>query len=229
MTDAEKIVRKKLFELQDPEYKAFHAKLMPTVDESKIIGVRVPNLRKLSSELWKDGTGMEFIKNLSHTYYEENNIHAFCIEKIKDFDTALNETDKFLPYIDNWATCDMFSPKIFAKHTDIVYEKCLSWIATGKTYTVRYGVGMLMRYFLDERFNDKVLSIVSGIKSDEYYVNMMISWFFATALAKQYDASLKCMEDKKLDTWVHNKAIQKAIESNRISPEKKEYLKKLRN
>lgn len=229
MTDAEKIVREKLFELQDPEYKAFHAKLMPTVDESKIIGVRVPNLRKLSSELWKDGTGMEFIKNLSHTYYEENNIHAFCIEKIKDFDTALNETDKFLPYIDNWATCDMFSPKIFAKHTDIVYEKCLSWIATGKTYTVRYGVGMLMRYFLDERFNDKVLSIVSGIKSDEYYVNMMISWFFATALAKQYDASLKCMEDKKLDTWVHNKAIQKAIESNRISPEKKEYLKKLRN
>lgn len=228
MTDTEKYVQSRLFELQDTEYKAFHSKLMPTVNPDKIIGVRVPELRKLSKELRKDGTGEQFIKYLPHTYYEEDNIHAFCIEKIKDFDLALEETQKFLPYIDNWATCDIFSPKVFAKNTDKIYGKCLEWIKTDKVYTIRYGIGMLMRYFLDERFSEEVLNVVADVKSDEYYVNMMIAWFFATALAKQYDSSIKYIENKKLDTWVHNKAIQKAIESNRISVDIKKYLRTLK-
>lgn len=229
MTDTEKYVQARLFDLQDTEYKAFHSKLMPTVNPDKIIGVRVPELRKLSKELWKDSIGENFIKNLPHKYYEEYNIHAFFIEKIKDFDLALEETERLLPYIDNWATCDMFSPKVFAKKTDTIYEKSLEWIKSDKTYTVRYGIGMLMRYFLDERFTEEVLNIVADVKSDEYYVNMMIAWFFATALAKQYGSTIKYIENKKLDTWVHNKAIQKAIESNRISVDTKNYLRTLKN
>lgn len=228
MTDAQKYVQSRLFELQDAEYKAFHSKLMPTVDDIKIIGVRVPELRKLANELWKNGTGEEFIKILPHELYEENNIHAFFIEKIKDFDLALAETEKFLPYIDNWATCDMFSPKVFAKNTDKIYEKSLEWINSDKIYTIRYGIGMLMRYFLDEEFTQEVLNIVADVKSDEYYVNMMIAWFFATALAKQYDSAIKYIERKKLDTWVHNKTIQKAIESNRIKEDQKKYLRTLK-
>lgn len=228
MTDIEKYVQSRLFDLQNNEYKAFHSKLMPTVDDKKIIGVRVPELRKLSVELWKNGIGEEFIKNLPHTYYEEDNIHAFCIEKIKDFDRALKETEKFLPCIDNWATCDMFSPKVFAENADKIYKKSLEWIASDKIYTIRYGIGMLMRYFLDENFTEEVLNIVSDVKSDEYYVNMMIAWFFATALAKQYDSTIKYIENKKLDTWVHNKSIQKAIESNRISVDTKNYLRTLK-
>lgn len=229
MSDIEIYVRERLFELQDKEYKAFHSKLMPTVNDEKIIGVRVPELRKLSSELWKTGTGEEFIKILPHEYYEENNVHAFCIEKIKDFYIALEETEKFLPYIDNWATCDMFSPKVFASNKSIIYDKSLEWIKSDKIYTVRYGIGMLMRYFLDDEFSENVLEIVASIKSDEYYVNMMKAWFFATALAKQYDATIKYVENKKLDSWVHNKTIQKAIESNRISVDAKKYLRTLKN
>lgn len=228
MTDTEKYVQSRLFVLQDTEYKEFHSKLMPTVNPDKIIGVRVPELRKLSKELWKNGTGKQFIKIFPHTYYEEDNIHAFCIEKIQDFDSALEETENFLPCIDNWATCDMFSPKVFAKNADIIYEKSLEWIKSDHVYTIRYGIGMLMRYFLDERFTEEVLNIVSDVKSDEYYVNMMIAWFFATALAKQYDSAIKYIENKKLGTWVHNKAIQKAIESNRIDNTVKKYLRTLK-
>ncbi len=225
MTDAEIQVRNRLFDLQDKQYRDFHSALMPTVDKEKIIGVRVPLLRKLSKELMKDGTGLEFIKILPHRYYEEDNIHAFIVEQIKDFKTCLYETEKFLPYIDNWATCDMFSPKVFAEHTDIIFNKSLEWISSDKTYTIRYGVGMLMRYFLEENFNEDILKIVSDIKSDEYYVNMMISWFFATALAKQYNSAVKYTENQVLSPWIHNKTIQKALESNRISKEVKIYLK----
>lgn len=198
---------------------------MPTVNKDKIIGVRVPVLRKLSKKMKKDGTGTEFLKILPHSYYEENNIHAFIIEQINDFETCLRETERFLPFIDNWATCDMFSPPVFKKHTDIIYEKSLEWIESGKTYTVRYGIGMLMRFFLEENFNEKILRIVSEVKSDEYYVNMMVAWFFATALTKQYDSAIVYIEDQLLSPWIHNKTIQKAIESNRIPAEIKTYLK----
>lgn len=225
MTDVDILVRNRLFGLRDENYRDFHSALMPTVDKDKIIGVRVPVLRKLSKELMKDGTGLEFIKILPHKYYEEDNIHAFIIEQIKDFEICLNETERFLPFIDNWATCDMFSPKVFSKHTDVIYRKSIEWINSDKTYTIRYGIGMLMRYFLDEGFNDDILRIVSEIKSDEYYVNMMIAWFFATALAKQYDSAVVYIEKQRLSPWIHNKTIQKAIESNRISKEVKLYLK----
>lgn len=228
MTDAENLVRERLFALQDEKYREFHSALMPTIDKNKIIGVRVPELRKLAKELYKNGAGETFIKNLPHAYYEEDNIHAFVVEQIKDFDVCLRETEKFVPYIDNWATCDMFSPKVFSKHTDIIYKKSLEWISSGKTYTIRYGIGMLMRYFLDENFSEKILKTVVGIKSDEYYVNMMIAWFFATALAKQYNSAIEYIEKCRLDTWVHNKTIQKAIESNRISKDKKDYLRTLK-
>ena len=228
MTDAEKYVRERLTALQDTEYREFHSALMPTVNKEKIIGVRVPELRKLAKELFRNGVGEDFIKNLPHTFYEEDNLHAVIVEQIKDFDTCLDETERFLPFIDNWATCDMFSPKVFADNTEIIYSKSLEWIASGDTYTIRYGIGMLMRYFLDENFKEDVLKIVSRIKSDEYYVNMMIAWFFATALAKQYDSAIKYIETNTLDSWVHNKTIQKAIESNRISKDTKNYLRMLK-
>ncbi len=221
-------VRNRLFEMQDMKYRDFHALLMPTVDKKRVIGVRVPELRKLAKELSRNGEGQEFIKILPHKFYEEDNVHAFIVEQIKDFDLCLCETDRFLPFIDNWATCDMFSPKVFSKHSDIIFEKSLEWISSEKTYTIRYGIGMLMRYFLDDNFNEDVLKIVAGVKSEEYYVNMMIAWFFATALSKQYDTTIKYIVSGNLDVWVHNKAIQKAIESNRIDPETKIYIKKLK-
>ena len=228
MTDAEKIVRERLNELKDLQYKKFHSALMPTVDEDRIIGVRVLALRKLAKELFKDKTGEQFIKNLPHEFYEEDNVHAFIIEQIKDFDTALTETEKFLPYIDNWATCDMFSPKVFSQNTDVVFDKSKQWIKSGKPYVIRYGIGMLMRYFLDERFSPEVLQIVASVESEEYYVNMMIAWFFATALAKQYSFAIIYIEKETLPVWVHNKTIQKAIESNRIDSDLKTKLKSLK-
>ncbi len=228
MTETETLVREKLFQLQDSEYKSFHSALMPTVDKEKVIGVRVPMLRKLAKDLDKSGIGREFIKCLPHKYYEEDNLHAFIVEQIKDFDICISETEKFIKYIDNWATCDMFSPKIFSKNKDVIFSKSLEWINSDKTYVIRYGIGMLMRYFFDENFSEDILEIVAGIKNDEYYVNMMISWFFATALAKRYSETVVYLENDKLPVWIHNKTIQKAIESNRISPEIKKYLRTLK-
>ena len=228
MTDVENLVRGSLLSMKDDEYKNFHSKLMPTVNPDKIIGIRVPVLRKFSAEIWKNGIGELFIKNLPHKYYEEDNVHAFCIEKITDIDTAIAETESFLPYIDNWATCDMFTPKVFARHPDIIYEKCLEWIKSDHVYTVRYGIGMLMRYFLDENFSEDVLKIVSEIRSEEYYVNMMIAWFFATAITKQYESAIRYIEENRLADWVHNKTIQKAIESKVVFVETKEYLRTLK-
>ena len=188
----------------------------------------MPALRKLSKELYKSGIGEEFIKKLPHVYYEEDNIHAFIVEQIMDFDTALAETEKFLPFIDNWATCDMFSPKVFADYPDEILAKSIEWINSDKAYTSRYGIGMLMRYFLDDNFTSDILSIVASVRSEQYYVNMMVAWFFATALAKQYEKTVIYLEKRLLPDWVHNKTIQKAVESNRISSETKEYLKKLK-
>ncbi len=228
MTDIETVVRNRLFELQDLRYRDFHSSLMPTVNKENVIGVRVPELRKLAKELFRNGTGQKFIKILPHKYYEEYNIHAFIVEQIKDFDLCLFETERFLPFIDNWATCDMFSPKVFSKHTDLIFDKSLEWIKSDRIYTIRYGIGMLMRYFLDDNFNEGVLKTVAGIKSEEYYVNMMIAWFFATSLSKQYESTIEYFLNGKLDVWVHNKAIQKTFESNRIDSETKKYVKTLK-
>lgn len=224
MTD----IQKQLFAMQDLEYKAFHSKLMPTVDEDKIIGIRIPILRKFANNFAKTDKAKMFVEDLPHTYYEENNLHAFVLEKEKDFDTAIRLTEEFLPYIDNWATCDMFSPKIFKKHKAEILPYAKKWMKSGHTYTIRYGIGILMNLFLDEDFDEKYLELVASVKSEEYYVNMMIAWYFATALAKRYESAVKYIEQKRLDKWTHNKAIQKAVESYRVPKETKEYLKTLK-
>jgi len=222
-------VREKLFELQDLSYRDFHSKLMPTVDPVKIIGVRIPQLRKLAKEFAKYSDAEEFLQSLPHYYYEENNLHAFLLESMGDYETAMYLTEQFLPYIDNWATCDGMNPKIFGKNLPSLKEKILEWIASDHVYTIRFGIGMLMRYYLeDDTFSQEVLRIVAEIRSEEYYVNMMIAWFFATALAKQYDVALPVLKEKKLEIWTHNKTIQKAVESYRIDPERKAYLRTLR-
>lgn len=226
--NTENKIRAELLSLQDLEYKNFHSKLMPTVNPEAIIGIRMPILRKYAKSLAKTADADEFLTILPHKYYEENNLHSLLIEPIKDYDKAISLTDEFLPYIDNWATCDLMSPKIFARHTDELFIKINEWINSEQAYTVRYGIGMLMRYFLDEKFEENHLELASKIISNEYYINMMIAWYFATALAKQYSSAIKFIEQKKLTPWVHNKTIQKAIESFRVSPEHKAYLRTLR-
>lgn len=221
-------IKKELIKLKDEEYKDFHKKLIPDIDEEKIIGVRTPELRKLAKEIFKSGKYEEFLNTLPHYYYEENNLHAFIIEQFKDYDTVIKETKKFLPFIDNWATCDMFRPKIYKKHTEELIDEITLFIKSNKTYTVRYGIGLLYSFYLDDKFLPEYLNMVSQIKSDEYYINMMIAWYFQTALVKQYKHALPYIEEKKLDKWVHNKTIQKCIESFKIDDKIKEYLKNLR-
>lgn len=228
MSECEKYVKKRLFELQDVSYKDFNCKLIPNVDRDAVIGVRTPQLRKFAKEFSKNPYSADFLKILPHRCYEENNLHGLLIENIKDFDKAVYELDRFLPYIDNWATCDIISPKIFKKHLPELLVKINEWIESGDTYTIRFAVEMLMSFYLDSEFKPEYLKLVSGIKSDEYYVNMMLAWFFATALAKQYDETIKYIEDKKLSRWVHNKSIQKAIESYRITDDQKSYLRTLK-
>ena len=220
-----------LLKNQDLQYKQFHSSLMPTINSEVVIGIKVPILRNYTKELLKKYATQSFIpffKDLPHQYYEENNIHAFLIEKINNYDECLFQLEQFLPYIDNWATCDMLNPKVFSKNKDKLLKKINEWIKSSHTYTIRFGIGMLMRYFLDKDFNSSYLELVYSIKSEEYYVNMMKAWFFATALTKQYDATLPIIQNKKLDTWTHNKAIQKAIESFRVPAEHKQYLKTLK-
>ncbi len=221
-------VADRLFEMADAEYRNFHAKLIPTVPEECIIGIRTPQLRKFAKSFAKAAESEEFMKCLPHRYYEENNLHAFVIEQIKDFDKAVEETEKLLPYIDNWATCDMFMPPVFKKNPDALLVKIKEWIQSDKTYTVRYAIGLLLKLFLDDRFKEEYLDTVSKIKSDEYYINMMIAWYFATALAKQYDAAILYITENRLEKWVHNKAIQKAVESRCIDSYTKQYLKGLK-
>lgn len=228
MTDGEKIIRERLMKLADPAYRDFQAKLMPTVAKETVIGIRMPEIRKLAKELNGTGAAQEFLRSPKHTYYDENALHISLINLEKDFDRALSETEAFLPYIDNWAVCDLFNPKVFSKNTDCLYSRILLWTESDEPYTVRFGIGMLMRYFLDERFDEKYLKLVADIKSDEYYVNMMSAWFFATALTKQYEKTLPYIAEKKLDPWVHNKAISKACDSFQVTKEQKEHLKTLR-
>ena len=217
-----------LFAKQDIKYRDFQAPLFPSIDKEKMIGVRTPELKKLAKELYGSETANKFIETLPHRYFDENQLHAFLISLIKDYQTCLNEVEKFLPYIDNWGTCDQLNPKVFAKHKDDLIIHIKKWLKSKHTYTVRFAIGMLLSLYLDDSFKEEYLELASGIQSDEYYINMMIAWFFATALAKQYESSIKYIEDKKLSPWVHNKTIQKAVESYRISDEQKTYLKQLK-
>lgn len=217
-----------LYENQDKEYLDFQSKLIPNVDKSCFIGVRTPVLRKYAKELLKAGDYADFLSELPHKYFDENQLHAFIISGIKDFDICIDEVEKFLPYINNWATCDQLSPKCFAKNKKELLVHIEKWIKSEETYTVRFAIGMLMAHFLDDDFDEKYLKKVSSVKSEEYYINMMIAWYFATALAKQYEKTLPFIENRALEKWTHNKAIQKAVESYRITDEQKAYLRTLK-
>ena len=217
-----------LFRLQDKPYAAMQTKIIPTVAPERIIGVRTPELRSLAKVLAKDVEAAAFLADLPHPYFDEDQLHAFVISLEKDFDKCVAEVEAFLPYIDNWATCDQLSPAAFRKAPEKLLPYIRSWIHSDHVYTVRFAVGMLMQHFLDNRFETGYADMAAAVRSDEYYINMMIAWYFATALAKQYDAILPYLEGKRLDAWTHNKAIQKAVESFRITPEQKEYLKTLK-
>ena len=218
-------IYERLFSVRDIRYRDFQLNLTPGLTEEYMIGVRTPELRKIAKELIKQGESDIFIEELPHKYFEENQIHVFILLEMKDFDRLINETERFLPYIDNWATCDQLRPKIFAKYPDAVLSKIREWTSSDKTYTVRFGLGMLMAYFLDDKFSPEQLDIAVNIQSGEYYINMMRAWYFATALAKQYEYCIRVIEENRLDVWTHNKTIQKARESFRVSDEHKEYLK----
>ena len=222
------VVTERLFALADEGYRQFQTPLLPSVDPARIIGVRTPVLRKLAKELAGTAEGEVFLRDLPHAYYEENNLHAFLVEQIKDYDACIAAIDAFLPYVDNWSTCDGWSPKMFKKHPDELLMKIREWMASDLPYTVRFGMGMLQRYFLDERFDPTYLDWVAAIDREEYYVRMMVAWYFATALAKQYDAALPYIEQGRLPHWTHNKTIQKAVESYRVTAEQKAYLKTLK-
>lgn len=221
-------IQEKLFQLQDLGYRDFHSKLMPTVCKDRIIGVRVPILRKFAKELNKSELKAEFLNTLPHKYYEEDNLHAFLIEQIKDFDECISALDDFLLFVDNWATCDMMTPKVLGKNLPLLYEKIEEWSKSEHIYTVRFAVVTLMKFFMDERLDKKHLNLLLSTKSDEYYINMAIAWYLATALSSRWDLVIPYIEKQKFDKWIHNKAIQKSIESYRITKEQKEYLKTLK-
>ena len=218
----------KLFSLQDTAYRDFQVKLIPGMDAQKEIGVLTPELRKLSKELAKREDIREFLNDLPHQYFDENQLHAFILSGEKDFEKCMEDLERFLPYVDNWATCDQMSPKVFRKNRKKLLESINRWIESDHPYTVRFAIKMLMEHFLDEDFDPAYPEMVAEVRSEEYYIRMMIAWYFATALAKQYEAVLPYLEQKKLDVWTHNKTIQKAVESYRITEEQKIYLKSLK-
>ena len=224
----EQIVQARLFALQDTEYRDFQCRLIPNVAPNTVIGVRTPVLRKFAKDFAKEPEAAEFLRILPHRYFEENNLHGFLIERMKDYDRVIAALDAFLPFVDNWATCDQLRPGVFAKRPPQLREQIQIWMASGHTYTVRFGIEMLMCLYLDDAFLQEYLDWIAAIRSDEYYVNMMTAWFFATALAKQYDAALPYIEERRLAPWTHNKAIQKAVESYRITDEQKAYLRSLK-
>lgn len=228
VSGAAETVRGRLFALRDETNAAFMARLVPTLPPESVLGVRMPDCRALAKELCRMPDIGEFLTDLPHRYLDENNLHALILNEEKDCAAAVAAIDAFLPYVDNWATCDALRPKAFKKHPSALPDECRRWMRSGATYTVRFGIEMLMTHYLDEDFRPEYLEEVSIIKSKEYYVNMMIAWYFATALAKQYDATIKIIEAGVLDKWTHNKTIQKAIESYRITPEQKEYLRGLK-
>ncbi len=217
-----------LFLMQDLEYKAFHSKLMPTVNPDLIIGVRTPELRRYSKEIFGSDEAEMFLGQLPHKYYEENNLHGFLIENIKDYEECLARVKRFLPYIDNWATCDMMSPKVFGKNKDKLLIEIKQWLESKYVYEIRYGIVMLMRWYLTNEYLDETMELVISVVSDEYYINMAKAWFFATALAVDFERVAKVIEENRLDVWTHNKAIQKAIESRRVGEREKEILRKMK-
>lgn len=221
-------IKNRLFSLQDETYRQFQAKLMPGMPLERIIGVRIPELRKLAKELGKQEGMDTFLNALPHAYYDENNLHGFLISECRDYAQTVEYVNAFLPYVDNWATCDLLSPKVFKKHRRELEGEILRWMASPETYTIRFGMEMVMTHFLDEDFDAKWLERAAGIHSEDYYVNMMSAWFFATALAKQWESAVPYLKERKLDKWVHNKTIQKTVESCRITPEQKTYLRTLK-
>ena len=221
-------IREELFRLQDSKYREFQIKLIPNVAPDSVIGVRTPALRKYAKELAKREEIGDFLSDVPHRYFDENQLHAFIISQLKDFRRCMEYVRAFLPYVDNWATCDQLSPKVFGKNKGDLLQQIREWIGSGDTYTVRFGIGMLMQYFLDDDFDPEHPELVAQIRSEEYYVNMMKAWYFATALAKQYEAVLPFIEGRRLDDWTHRKAIQKSVESYRITQEQKQYLKSLK-
>ena len=223
----DEIVRE-LFRQRDEKYAAMQAKIIPTLRADRIIGVRTPQLRAMAKSLYGDADTDIFIKSLPHRYFDEDQIHAFVISLEKDFEKCLAEVEAFLPYVDNWATCDQLSPKAFKKDPERLLPHIRKWIVSDRAYTVRFAIGILMQHFLDERFSAEYADMVASVRSEEYYIKMMAAWYFATALAKQYDLTVPYLEEKRLDPWTHNKTIQKSVESYRIAPERKEYLKTLK-
>ena len=222
-------LQQNLFGMRDAAYAAFIAKLTPGFPPSHFIGVRVPLLRTIARSFAKEeAASQRFLSHLPHSYYEEDMLHGMLISLVKDYERCLDLTDRFLPYVDNWAVCDTLSPKVFAKHKAQLLENILRWSSSSHTYTCRFGLRMLMTHFLDDSFSADFLEIPAAIRSEEYYVKMMVAWFFATALAKQWEATLPYLENRQLDPWTHRKTIQKAIESYRIPPERKDYLRTLR-
>lgn len=221
-------IRARLFEMQDTAYRDFQSKLIPDKDPTLFIGIRTPALRAFAKELVKSNDYEEFLTDLPHHYFDEDQLHAFIVSEIKDYETCIEKTERFLPYIDNWATCDQMSPKSFKKNRDNLLRHIENWLKDKKTYTIRFAVGMLMQHFLDEDFKPEYAQSVAKIKSEEYYVKMMVAWYFATALAKQYKAAIPFLEQHLLDPWTHNKTIQKAVESYRISEDTKKYLKTMK-
>ena len=222
-------VRARLFGMQDLGYKEFHCKLMPTVPPEVVIGVRTPEIRKLARELSKTPEeAEEYLQSLPHQYYEENNLHGAILSLLRDYGQTVEALEAFLPYVDNWATCDLINPRAFQKHPGQLPEQARCWMASEHVYTVRFGIGVLLGFYLDEAFRPEYLVWVAQVRGGEYYVDMMAAWYFATALAKQYDAALPWLEQGKLGDWVHNKTIQKAIESRRITEEQKAYLRTLK-
>ena len=230
----------RLFALQDIKYRDFQSKLIPNVPDDQFIGIRTPALRKYAKKLCKEekdpATGTirqdsfleSFLHDLPHRYFDENQLHAFVISEEKKFDICIARIEQFLPYVDNWATCDQLSPGVFKKNRSALLPYIREWILSGKTYTVRFAIGMLMQHFLDQAFDPAFPEMAASVQSEEYYVRMMVAWYFATALAKQYDTILPYLENRRLDPWTHNKTIQKAVESYRITPEQKAYLKTLK-
>lgn len=220
-------IRAELFRLRDESYKVFQGALIPTVKQEDMIGVRTPALRALAKEIAREKEGESFLAELPHRYFEENQLHAFLISEIIDFERCVSEVDRFLPFVNNWATCDQMSPRVFRKHKRELLPHIRRWLASEKTYVLRFAIRMLMDHFLDAEFDPDYLSWVAAVDSEDYYVKMMIAWYFATALAKQYSQTVSYIKDKRLAPWTHNKAIRKAIESYRVSPERKEILRRM--
>ena len=221
-------IQAELFALRDGEYGDFNAKLIPSIDRRRVIGVRTPELRAMAKRLHGTAQAEKFLRALPHEYFEENQLHAFLLEYERDYSALIAALDAFLPYVDNWATCDQMNPKSLGRNKEALLAKIREWLTSGRCYTVRYAIGQLMRWYLDADFKPEYADIVAAVRSEEYYVRMMAAWYFATALAKQYDAVLPYFTERKLDAWTHNRAIQKAVESYRVSDEHKTALRRLK-